>query len=73
MTREEFITEIEDIISADEGTIGIDTILANEEDWDSLAIISFIAMSDKKLAKKVDVASIKSCQTIEDLMKIVGI
>ena len=73
MTREEFIVEIEDIISADEGTLSIESKLGELEDWDSLAIISFIAMVDKKLSKKVDVASIKGCQTIEDLMNIVGV
>lgn len=73
MTRDEFITEIEDIISADEGTLRVNSVLIGLEDWDSLAIISFIAMADKKLGKKADVTSIKECQTVEDLMKIVGL
>ena len=73
MTRDEFIVEIEDIISADEGTLTAESKLCGLEDWDSLAVISFIAMADKKLSKKADVASIKECQTVEDLMKIVGV
>lgn len=73
MTREEFILELEDIMCAEEGSLNEKDRLSELEDWDSLAIISFIAMVDKKLAKKVDIPSIKSCQTVEDLIKIVGL
>lgn len=73
MTQAEFITELEDILSLDEGDLSAQSNLKEIEDWDSLAVISVIALIDKKIGKKIDVLSIKECTTVADLIKIAGL
>lgn len=73
MTQQEFITELEDILSLDEGELNADSNLKEIEDWDSLAIISIIALVDKKIGKKIDIASMKECATVNDLITVIGL
>ncbi len=73
MTQEEFITELEDILSLEEGELTINSNLKELEDWDSLAIISVIALVDKKIGKKVNVLALKECVSVADLINIVGL
>ncbi len=73
MTQEEFITELEDILSLEEGELTINSNLKELEDWDSLAIISVIALVDKKIGKKVNVLALKECVSVTDLINTVGL
>lgn len=72
MNREEFIAEIADLLSMDESDITSDKVLATLEDWDSLAVIGFIALLDKKLGKKIGAGTIFECKTIADLERVAG-
>jgi len=73
MTKQDLITEIEDILQADEGSLNETTALAGLEDWDSLAFISIIALFDKKLSKKVQLDELKQCQSVGDIIALSGI
>lgn len=73
MTQQEFIAELEEILSLDAGELSPDSNLKEIEDWDSLAIISVIALIDKKIGKKIDVQSIKECVTVSDLLGAAGV
>ena len=73
MTQEEFITELEDILSLEEGELTINSNLKELEDWDSLAIISVIALVDKKIGKKVNVLALKECISVTDLINTIGL
>lgn len=73
MTQQDLITEIEDILQADEGSLTETTLLASLEDWDSLAFISIIALFDKKLSKKVPLDALKQCQSVGDIIALSGI
>ena len=73
MTQKEFITELEDILSLEEGELTINSNLKELEDWDSLAIISVIALVDKKIGKKVNVLALKECVSVTDLINTVGL
>jgi len=73
MTQEEFITELEDILSLEEGELTINSNLKELEDWDSLAIISVIALVDKKIGKKVNVLALKECISVTDLINAIGL
>ena len=53
MNKDEFITELADLLSVDESELTNDVALEKLEDWDSLAVIGFIALLDKKLGKKM--------------------
>ena len=44
MNKDEFITELADLLSVDESELTNDVALEKLEDWDSLAVIGFIAL-----------------------------
>ena len=67
MTTSEFLKEIETIIEADPGSITMDNQIASLTGWDSMSIISFIAMADAKLQVAMNVTALASCKTVGDL------
>jgi acyl carrier protein len=44
--------------------------LLSEHGWDSLAIVSTIALFDELYGKEVDIQSLTNCETIGDLEKL---
>jgi len=55
-----------DIFEVDEDQITSDTWLA-DLNWDSLAMVSTVALFDDLYDKEVKLADLKACQTIADL------
>lgn len=47
------------------------TVLA-DYGWDSLAIVSTIALFDELYGKEVDIESLTKCETVGDLEKLAG-
>jgi len=67
MDMKEFCQRIESILEMDPGTIKPETRLDSLDAWDSVAVISFIAMADQDYQVTVPPKSISECQTIADL------
>ena len=44
-----------------------DKLLSEIEEWDSLAIVSFVAMADLKYQEKIRLQDLKKATTISDL------
>lgn len=44
--------------------------LLSEHGWDSLAIVSTIALFDELYSKEVDIQSLTQCETVGDLEKL---
>lgn len=77
MTHKEFYTEIDNLLELDPGTIKGNEPLADLEGWDSLAVLSFMAMADTSLGVLVSAKELANCRTVPDLVnlfpgKIVG-
>jgi acyl carrier protein len=72
MNKDEFMIEIADLLSVDESELTNDVELEKLEDWDSLAVIGFIALLDKKLGKTIGAGTIFGCKTIGDLERVAG-
>ena len=70
MTKQEFYTEIENILETQSGSLTGDERLKDFEQWDSLAALSFIAMADATLGSLVSGTELAKCQTVEDLVKL---
>lgn len=68
MTREEKIENIAEILDLEEGEIKEDALLADYEEWDSVAVLSFIALMDEEFDKAVKGAEIRALKTVKDLM-----
>lgn len=70
MTNEQKIKTIEEILDLEEGVLTEETVLNELEDWDSVAIISFIAMMDDEFGKIVKGSVVREQKTVADLMAL---
>ena len=59
-----------DIFEMDPSEVGPDTSL-EEVTWDSLAMVSTIALFDELFNQSVNVEKLKNCQTVGDIEKLV--
>ncbi len=73
MTREEFITELEEIFQLDEGTLNLSQKLEDMEEWDSMAALALIGLFDSMLSKELPADEITKFETIEDIIKFAGL
>jgi acyl carrier protein len=71
MESVEFCQKLESLLEADPGTIHPETPLDRLEGWDSISVISFIAMADTEYHVTVPAKSIAACQTVGDLAGLV--
>ena len=67
---EQFIEKIIDVMDIEE-EITADTVLEDLEEWDSLSLVSFMAMANAAYGKKVVAADVKMAKTIADLYELV--
>ncbi|MCM1157874.1 MAG: acyl carrier protein [Bacteroidales bacterium] len=72
MSQEEKIAMLEEIMELDEGELKITDKLSDYEEWDSIAVLSFIAVMDSnfhKIVKGVDVKEIITVKDAIDMME----
>ena len=67
---EQFIERMVDVMDIEE-EITADTVLADLDEWDSLSLVSFMAMANAAYGKKVVPADVKMAKTIADLYELV--
>jgi len=72
MTEKEKIQLLEEMLELDEGTLKLDTVLADLDEWDSIAAISFIALVDDEFDKSVKGAEIRSFKTVADALAVMN-
>ena len=70
MNETEFYRFIEDKLELKKNSIKKDTILKDIEDWDSLAILTFIVVMDTDFKKKINNKTILKAKKGIDLYKI---
>ena len=63
----EFLSKLADALEIEVNTLSIDTSLSSL-DWDSLAIISTIALVDECLGEVISAEKIAECKTIGDIV-----
>jgi len=62
--------EIELILEMPENSIDGTESLADFEGWDSLAVISFLAMADAKFETILSATQLANCRTVGDLTSL---
>ncbi len=67
---EQFLEKMMDILDCEQD-VTMETVLADLEEWDSLSLVSFMAMANAAYGKKVILADVKMAKTIEDLYELV--
>ena len=70
MEKTHKIELLAEILDQDPEDIKEDMALEEIDEWDSLAILSFIAMMDEEFEKEVSGATIKSLITISDVLAL---
>lgn len=68
MTREEKIETIADILELEEEEVREDMVLDEIETWDSVAVLSVIAVINEKFDRFPLAEEIRAYKTIKDLM-----
>ncbi|MGE6487380.1 hypothetical protein [Paenisporosarcina sp. NPDC076898] len=68
MTEKEKLEMLEEMMELEKGTLVPEIILADLEEWDSIAIISFIALMDEEFNIQIKGFQIKEFKTIEDAL-----
>ena len=72
MTKEEFLTEMQDVLQTDD-TLTADTVLGDLAEWDSLSMMATMAFLDKSFGVKVGLKDFKEMTTMADLMAKAGV
>jgi len=73
MNKIEFIKQVSDILEIDPKNLTGSEILEEIGNWDSLSIISFVAMVDAELNRVVSPEKLRQAKTIDDLVELAGI
>jgi acyl carrier protein len=70
MTREEFLLGLDEILELPAGTLTGPENLENLGQWDSAAMIGFVALADTHNGIRIHPRLIANCSTVEDLLKL---
>jgi len=67
---EQFLGNLCEILEL-ENSLSSDKLLSEIEEWDSLAVVTFIAMADLKYKKTIQISEIRNAIAIADLYELV--
>lgn len=69
MEKNVFIEKMSDILDV-EDEITMDTKLDELEEWDSLSIVSYVAMANTSSGKRIEPKIVREAETIRDLYEL---
>lgn len=72
MTRQAFYNEIKEIMEVEDEIVG-STNLKNYEEFDSLAVMSLIALINSEFGKRIPGTVLQNVQTPEELVALIGV
>lgn len=67
MTRAEFHAAIAEMLDCEPSEVHGDSVLKELPNWDSLAVLSFVALADSKFGTIVAGDDLVRCRTVDDL------
>ena len=67
MNKAEFYQNLDELLELDPGTIKGGDVLTDLEAWDSMTVLSFIAMADEKYGVNIRANRIAECKSVDDL------
>jgi acyl carrier protein len=71
MTRGEFLQLIDEVIEAEPGTVKGDERLEDLGGWDSLAVVSFIAVVNQHFGITLSPEKIRAARNVGDLLAFI--
>lgn len=72
MTLEEKLALIAETLDADPANIKPETELSSLDEWDSMGVISTIAMLDKKFGKVLSAEQIDELKSVQDIINLMA-
>lgn len=63
----EILRLIEESMEADENTVD----LGQELEWDSIAVVTFMALVDERLNKTISADRLNNCETVDQVVDLV--
>ena len=69
MELKEKLAKMEEIMELDEGVLKETDVLEDFDEWDSIAMLSFIAMMDSDFEKTVTGEEVRSFVTVQDALE----
>lgn len=72
MTKSELLHKIETMLELDSGVLVGNETLEDIPNWDSLAIMGFIALVDKNFGYRIPGKQLMSCKTVAHLISLLG-
>lgn len=71
MDKNEFCRKLEELLEVSSGSLNTDSVLAEIEEWDSIAVVSFIALADADYGAAVSPKGITECRVVGDLADLI--
>lgn len=73
MSTAEFLAKMDEMLELPAGTLQGPEKLEDLENWDSVAMVSFIALADEQNGARLNVKQLAACETVNDLLKLAGV
>ena len=73
MNRDEFLSEMDQILGLPAGTIRGDEKLEDLENWDSMALITLIALAESSNNARLLPSDVAVCSTVADLIRLANV
>jgi acyl carrier protein len=70
LTSRDLLLEIDKILGLRPGTLKGDERLDELENWDSTALISFVALAEGENGVQISPVQIVGCSTVDDLLRL---
>ena len=70
MTRKEFLASMDTMLELPEGTLTGSERLEDLEEWNSMAMISFMALADEHNQVKLSPRQLAACSTVSELLQL---
>lgn len=72
MSEKEKLAMLEETLDLEEGTLAADTVLADLDEYDSMAKLSLIVLMDDEFGVKVTGDMIKGFKTVSDILAVMN-
>lgn len=73
MQRDEFLKGLDEVVELPSGTLQGSEKLEDLENWNSMAMMGYIALADTASGAKLTPRQIRDCDTVEDLLQLAKI
>jgi acyl carrier protein len=72
MTEKEILNQIEDVLDVSENSLSLEMELASISEYDSMAKLSLIVLSDDEFDKKLTAEQINDFKTVGDIVNFLS-